>query len=119
MTLNPARQLRLDSRIGSLEPGKDADFVVWSGAPLDSTSLCLQTWIEGRKYFDRALAAERAGRLAREREALIAKARQIQKLSGTRGSRDEADDPAAFFKTCLEHQHDGLDRDCLDDVTLR
>ena len=119
VTLNPARQLRLDSRIGSLEPGKDADFVVWSGAPLDSTSLCLQTWIEGRKYFDRALAAERAGRLAREREALIAKARQIQKLSGTRGSRDEADDPAAFFKTCLEHQHDGLDRDCLDDVTLR
>jgi len=34
VTINPARQLRVDGRVGSLEPGKDADFVVWSGHPL-------------------------------------------------------------------------------------
>ena len=54
MTLNPARQLGIDARVGSLEPGKDADFVVWSGDPLATTTRCEQTWIDGRRYFDRA-----------------------------------------------------------------
>lgn len=118
VTLNPAKQLRIDSRVGSLEPGKDADFVIWSGPPLDATSRCLQTWIEGRKYFDQSLASERAGRLAREREELVAKARKIQKLSAAGASHDEAPDHTAFFQTCLEHQYDGVQRDCMDDVTL-
>jgi imidazolonepropionase-like amidohydrolase len=52
VTLNPAKQLRIDHRVGSLEPGKDADFVIWSGHPLSTYSICEQTWIEGRKYFD-------------------------------------------------------------------
>ena len=49
VTLNPARQLRMDQRVGSLEPGKDADFAIWSRPPLDSRTVCLQTWIEGKK----------------------------------------------------------------------
>jgi N-acetylglucosamine-6-phosphate deacetylase len=53
VTINPARQLRIDERVGSLEPGKDADLVVWSGSPLSTFSHCEQTWIDGRKYFDR------------------------------------------------------------------
>ena len=53
VTLNPARQLRIDNFVGSLETGKQADFVIWSGPPLSNFSLCEQTWIEGRKYFDR------------------------------------------------------------------
>jgi N-acetylglucosamine-6-phosphate deacetylase len=53
VTLNPARQLRIDPWVGSLEAGKHADFVVWSGPPLAVTSRCLETWIDGRKYFDR------------------------------------------------------------------
>jgi len=52
ITLNAARQLYLDHRIGSLEVGKDADFVIWSGSPLSTYSVCEQTWIEGCKYFD-------------------------------------------------------------------
>jgi N-acetylglucosamine-6-phosphate deacetylase len=53
VTLNPAKQLRIDNRVGSLEAGKDADFVIWSGDPLSTYSICEQTWIDGRKYFDR------------------------------------------------------------------
>lgn len=53
VTLNPARQLRIDALVGSLEEGKQADLVLWSGPPLSITSRCEQTWIEGRKYFDR------------------------------------------------------------------
>ncbi|TWT97304.1 amidohydrolase family protein [Neorhodopirellula pilleata] len=52
VTLNPAKQLRIDDRVGSIEVGKDADVVVWSGPPLSTTSRCEQTWIDGRRYFD-------------------------------------------------------------------
>src|SRR5947207_8149666 len=53
VTLNPAKQLRIDQWVGSLEAGKDADFVVWSGDPLSVRSRCEETWVDGRKYFDR------------------------------------------------------------------
>lgn len=52
VTLNPAKQLRIDHRVGSLEAGKDADFVVWSGHPLSTYTKCEQTFVDGRKYFD-------------------------------------------------------------------
>ena len=82
VTLNPARQLKIDARVGSLEVGKDADVAIWNGSPLSPYSLCEQTWIEGRKYFDRA--ADLAGRaaLAAERTALIAKAKAAKMEAG-------------------------------------
>jgi N-acetylglucosamine-6-phosphate deacetylase len=54
VTLNPAIQLDVQDRVGSIEVGKDADFALWSGDPLSPRSRCEQTWIDGRKYFDRA-----------------------------------------------------------------
>jgi len=82
VTLNPARQLKIDSRVGSLEVGKDADFAIWNGSPLSPYTRCEQTWIKGRKYFDRA--ADLAGRaaLASEREALTAKAKAAKPSAG-------------------------------------
>jgi imidazolonepropionase-like amidohydrolase len=78
VTLNPAKSLKIDAYVGSLEPGKDADFAIWSGEPLSPYSVCEQTWIEGRKYFDRA--ADLAGRaeLEKERVALVAAARSAR-----------------------------------------
>ncbi len=75
VTINPAKCLKIDGRVGSLEPGKDADFSIWNGTPLSPYSACEQTWIEGRKYFDRM--ADLAGRdaLAKERAGLIARVR--------------------------------------------
>ena len=82
VTLNPAKSLKIDQYVGSLEPGKDADFALWSGEPLSPFSVCEQTWIEGRKYFDRA--ADLAGRdeLAKERAALISAAKAAKKEGG-------------------------------------
>jgi imidazolonepropionase-like amidohydrolase len=79
VTINAARVVSIDDRVGSLEPGKDADFVIWSGHPLSQFTKAEQTWIDGRRYFsleeDRALrervVSERARltQLILEREA--------------------------------------------------
>jgi hypothetical protein len=52
LTINAAKVLHLDARLGSLEAGKDADFVVLSGAPFSVYTQVRQTWIEGKKVFD-------------------------------------------------------------------
>jgi imidazolonepropionase-like amidohydrolase len=54
VTLANAQMLGLADRVGSLEPGKDADFIVLSGDPLSVYTQVEQTWIEGRKVFDLA-----------------------------------------------------------------
>ena len=115
VTINPAKQLRIDKRVGSLEPGKDADFVVWSGNPLDTRSVVLQTWIDGKKYFDRDEAAKSAAALKQEREDLIAKAKKVAKLSGGGGGDGGGGDDGSFFRVSLEHQFDGVERHCMEE----
>lgn len=53
LTLAGATMLDLQDRVGSLEPGKDADFVILSGDPFSNYTHVLETWVEGRKVFDR------------------------------------------------------------------
>ncbi len=53
VTLAPAKMMDLDDRIGSLEAGKDADFVILSGDPFSVYTRVLETWVEGVKVFDR------------------------------------------------------------------
>jgi len=72
-TINGAKQLGIDKYVGSLEKGKDADIVLWDGDPLSAHSKVLQTWIDGRKYFDRDDERKNAEELKRERAALVAK----------------------------------------------
>jgi imidazolonepropionase-like amidohydrolase len=59
LTLAGARMLDMDDRIGSLEPGKDADFIVLTGDPLSVYSRVEQTWVEGEKLFDFSNAEDR------------------------------------------------------------
>ena len=80
VTINPAKQLRIDKRVGSLEVGKDADFVVWSGNPLSTYSVCEQTWIDGKKYFDRDEDRMMNKEVQNERAVLV------QKVLGTKKS---------------------------------
>jgi imidazolonepropionase-like amidohydrolase len=67
-TINAAKQLRLDHRLGSIEAGKDADLVIWTGHPLSAYSRVETTFIEGEIYFDRQqdLARREADRKEKE-----------------------------------------------------
>jgi imidazolonepropionase-like amidohydrolase len=54
ITINPAKALEMDARVGSLEVGKDGDIAIFDKYPLDTTSKCVMTIIEGKIYFDYA-----------------------------------------------------------------
>ena len=73
VTINPAKQLKIDKWVGSLEEGKDADFVIWDGPPLSIYSKVLETWIDGTRYWsvDENIKLEKRDK--KEREKLIQK----------------------------------------------
>ena len=51
LTINPARIAGVDDRLGSIEPGKDADLVIWSGDPLDVLSRAVRVFIDGAEIY--------------------------------------------------------------------
>ncbi|MDX1979746.1 MAG: amidohydrolase [Bryobacteraceae bacterium] len=53
ITINPAKQLQVEDRVGSIEPGKDADLVIYDKHPLSSFAKVQKVLIDGRVYFDR------------------------------------------------------------------
>ena len=53
VTINPAKQLRIDDRVGSLEVGKDADVVIWNNHPLSTYAIADRVYIDGQQYYDR------------------------------------------------------------------
>jgi len=71
VTLNPAKLLHIDDRVGSIAEGKDADLVLWSDHPLSVYAVAETTYIEGVPYFDRQADAALREQLAEERNQLI------------------------------------------------
>jgi imidazolonepropionase-like amidohydrolase len=100
VTINAAIQLGIDHRTGSIEVGKDADLVIWSGDPLSTYSIAEQTWIEGRRYFDLDTDREMREAIRSERARLIAAALPDRlaelsvELPEADGEGEPEDDPA-------------------------
>ncbi len=72
VTLNPAKQLKIDKRVGSLVKGKDADLVIWSGDPLSVYSVADLTFVDGKIRFSRELDVAHRAEVAQARERLTA-----------------------------------------------
>ncbi len=73
VTLNPAKLLHVDDRVGSLKVGKDADIVIWSNHPLSVYSKAEQTIIDGIIYYDHLRDVEMRKEIQKERARIISK----------------------------------------------
>lgn len=106
VTLNPAIQMRLDHRIGSIDAGKDADLVLFNGHPFSVYSRPEMTMIEGEIYFDRKQDLVQREQIAKEKKALIEKEKKTPGVV-------QPTQPLPFaFPTDLDegdgHMHSGL-----------
>jgi N-acetylglucosamine-6-phosphate deacetylase len=73
VTINPAKQLGIDGRTGSLEEGKDADLVIWSDNPLSTRAIAEVVYIEGVEVYSLEQDRVHRSRIASERQRLIQK----------------------------------------------
>jgi adenine deaminase len=102
VTLNPAKMLHVDDRVGSLKAGKDADVVVWSDHPLSIYAKSLYTIVDGTVYFDREKDAQLQLLVDAERNRLIRKMNG-EKRNG--GAVVPATPSYQIMHTCSDHGH--------------
>jgi len=76
ITLNPAKQIKMDGRIGSIDVGKDADLAIFNAHPFSIYARVEMTLIEGEVYFDRKEDLKRRELIAKEKKELIEKERR-------------------------------------------
>ncbi len=81
VTLNPAKLLHVDDRVGSVKAGKDADLVLWNDNPLSVYARAEKTWVDGIPFFDRQLDAQQQDWVRQERARLIQKLQNVKKGS--------------------------------------
>ncbi|MCH8509702.1 MAG: amidohydrolase family protein [Phycisphaerales bacterium] len=88
VTRNPAIQLGIIDRVGTIEPGKDADLVVWSGDPLSSMTRAVRTFVDGRQLFSPEIDQAHRERIRAERTRLIEKIMAEGRRAPSRNDRD-------------------------------
>lgn len=96
ITLNAAKQFRIDNRTGSIEVGKDADLAIWSGHPFSVYSKVEMTFIEGEVYFD----------IAKDKEMRAAMEKERKDLEAADSNKSKGNEPPALPK---EHRKEHLD----------
>ena len=92
ITLNPAKQLGISARVGSIEVGKDADLVLYDRHPLSVYAVPQQVFIDGEVYFDRAKDLAERPKREKERQELLAR----QKARAAKGGDSRPTKPAEF-----------------------
>lgn len=102
VTLNPAKMLHVEDRVGSLKVGKDADVVVWSDHPLSIYAKSLYTIVDGTVYFDRAKDEQMQKLVDAERSRLV------KKMLGEKRAGAPVQPAVPSYQimhTCSDHLH--------------
>jgi imidazolonepropionase-like amidohydrolase len=102
VTLNPAKMLHVDQKVGSIKVGKDADLVLWSDNPLSIYAKAEKTLVDGIVYFDRAADTEMRKQQMTERNRLI------QKMNGEKRAGGPTAAPMPSYQilmNCGDHDH--------------
>jgi len=109
VTINPAKMLHVDSKVGSIKVGKDADLVLWSNNPLSIYAKAEITIVDGIIYFDREKDMELRKRNAAEKTRLIQKLAALKKASsdtpGGQRNFQRARPRLEIIHTCMDHFH--------------
>jgi imidazolonepropionase-like amidohydrolase len=102
VTLNPAKMLHVDNKIGSLKVGKDGDVVLWSDNPLSIYAKSLYTIVDGTVYFDRKKDEQM------QKEVDAERLRLVRKMNGEKRSGAPtipAQPSYQIMHTCSDHGH--------------
>lgn len=106
VTINPAKALHVDNKVGSIKEGKDADIVIWSANPLSIYAVAQKTIVDGTIYFDRERDAQLRKKIQEERNRLI------QKMIGEKRNGAPVLRPQPSWQyvlSCGDHDHhDGM-----------
>ena len=102
VTINPAKMMHVDDKVGSIKPGKDADLVLWSDNPLSIYAKSLYTMVDGTIHFDREKDLQMRKEVKAERQRLISKM-VGEKAQGR--PTIPAQPSYKYIHTCLDHGH--------------
>jgi imidazolonepropionase-like amidohydrolase len=89
VTINPAMQLGIDKRVGSIDPGKDADLVIYNHDPLSAYAVVQKTLIDGRVYFDRQRDLAERANLEKEKKMLLDKEKKASEKKADDKKKEE------------------------------
>ena len=103
VTINPAKQLRIDNRVGSLEPGKDADVTVWTHHPLSSYAVVDRVYIDGTLYYDRLGEERRLSELKKDKGALAAAEQGSRRTTTTEPQQPAPRDERSHATAANDH----------------
>ena len=97
VTLNPAKLLHVDDRVGSIKIGKDADHVLWNDNPLSIYARAEKTWVDGILFFDRQEDAKMQDWVEKERARIIQKLQALPKSKGEGEGSDRPGRPKHYY----------------------
>jgi imidazolonepropionase-like amidohydrolase len=120
ITINPAKMMHIDGKVGSIKAGKDADLVIWSDNPLSIYAKAEKTMVDGIIYFDRdkdaAMRIQNKNEKARLIQKMAAAKRTAAPGAGGAGAGGRSARPRfEIINTCGDHNHNhgllGIDAD--------
>jgi imidazolonepropionase-like amidohydrolase len=109
VTINPAKMLHVDNRVGSIKTGKDADLVLWSDNPLSIYAKAEYSIVDGTVYFDRKKDMELREQIKDEKQRLVKKVAAMKRTPGAGGTGARGfQRPMPRYEimhTCSDHYH--------------